>query len=39
MSFSTYYSRLVSRGKQGTPTAEEARQDFSAMLAQRMRYL
>jgi len=39
MSFSTYYSRLVSRGKQGTPTAQEARRDFSAMLAQCMRYL
>jgi len=36
MSFSTYYSRLLSRGKQGTPTAEEARRDFSAILLQHM---
>jgi hypothetical protein len=36
MSFSSYYNRLISRGKHGTPTAEEARRDFSAMLAQSM---
>lgn len=38
MSFSTYYSRLVSPAKQGAPTAQEARRDFSAMLAQSTRY-
>jgi hypothetical protein len=39
MSFSTYYSRLVSKVKQGGPTAQEARRDYQAMIAQQMRSL
>ncbi len=39
MSFSTYYSRLVSKVKQGGPTAQEARRDYQAMLAQHTRGL
>jgi hypothetical protein len=33
MSFNTYYTRLLARGKSGFPTLEEARHDFKAMLA------
>jgi hypothetical protein len=36
VSFKTYYSRILARGKSGFPTREEARHDFQAMLAGRM---
>ena len=39
MSFSTYYTGILARGRPGAPTVEEARRDYLALLPRLTPYI